>query len=324
MSKKWIEVYIEINKMFIKKLSINFLILLILFISPLFSYENKIIVKVENEIVTSIDILNETKYLKALNKNLRDMSNNEIYKISLNSIIREKIKRIEILNSFEKLSVEENYLEQLIKTSYNNLKFDTKEDFINYLDIYDIDFEIFKEKIIIEALWNEIIYTKFINQINIDKKKLKSKIEEQKQKKLKSFLLSEIVFNKEKNKTINETFNQIKKDIIDKGFENAALIHSIASSSKNSGSLGWIDEDSISTKLRERLSKIKIGQYTNPITIPGGLLILKINDIKEIENNVNVEKKLKELIQRETNQQLNQFSNIYYKKIKNNIQINEL
>ena len=310
--------------MFIKKLLVIFLILSVFSTKFSFSYENKIILKVENEIVTTIDILNESKYLKALNKNLKDINKNDIYEISINSLIREKIKKIEILNNFKEIKIDENYLNQLIKTSYNNLKFQNKNDFVNYLNENQVDFEVFKNKIIIEALWNEIIYTKFFNQIEIDEEKLKKKIKEKKQKNLKSFLLSEIVFNKRNSFTIDETFELINKDILEKGFENAALIHSIANSSQNSGKLGWINEDSISSKLIKELNEIEIGQHTNPITIPGGLLILKIQDIKEIENNVNVEQKLKQLVQKETNQQLNQFSNLYYNKVKNNIQINEL
>ena len=310
--------------MIVKRLILSFLFLVIFLSKFSFSYENKIILKVENEIVTSIDILNESKYLKALNNNLKDMNNNDIYKISLNSLIREKIKTIEILNNFKELSLDDRYLEQLIKTSYKNLKFENKEDFINHLNQNKIEFKVFENKIIVEALWNEIIYQKFFDKIIIDEKKIRNKIQKKKQKKLKSFLLSEIVFNKKKNITIEETFNMINKDILNKGFDYAALIHSISSSSKNNGKLGWINEDSMSTKLRNKLNEIQVGQHTNPITIPGGLLILKINDIKEIENNVNIEKKLKELVQKETNEQLNQFSNIYYNKIKNNIQINEL
>ncbi len=310
--------------MFIKKLLVSLLILSVFSTKFSFSYENKIILKVENEIVTTIDILNESKYLKALNKNLKDINKNDIYEISINSLIREKIKKIEILNNFKEIKIDENYLNQLIKTSYNNLKFQNKNDFVNYLNENQVDFEVFKNKIIIEALWNEIIYTKFFNQIEIDEEKLKKKIKEKKQKNLKSFLLSEIVFNKRNSFTIDETFELINKDILEKGFENAALIHSIANSSQNSGKLGWINEDSISSKLIKELDEIEIGQHTNPITIPGGLLILKIQDIKEIENNVNVEQKLKQLVQKETNQQLNQFSNLYYNKVKNNVQINEL
>ena len=310
--------------MIVKRLILSFLFLVIFLSKFSFSYENKIILKVENEIVTSIDILNESKYLKALNNNLKDMNNNDIYKISLNSLIREKIKTIEILNNFKELSLDDRYLEQLIKTSYKNLKFENKEDFIDHLNQNKIEFKVFENKIIVEALWNEIIYQKFFDKIIIDEKKIRNKIQKKKQEKLKSFLLSEIVFNKKKNITIEETFNMINKDILNKGFDYAALIHSISSSSKNNRKLGWINEDSMSTKLRNKLNEIQVGQHTNPITIPGGLLILKINDIKEIENNVNIEKKLKELVQKETNEQLNQFSNIYYNKIKNNIQINEL
>ena len=307
-----------------KRLSILFILLIIILPKDVFSFENRIILKIDNEIITSIDILDETTYLKALNKNLQNISKDDIYKISLNSIIREKIKKIEILNNIKTIKIDETYLNQIIKTTYKKLNLKDKNEFKKYLNNFNVELKTIEDKITIETLWNELIYTKFFNKVVIDKIYLRKIIEEKKQKKIKSFLLSEIVFNKKKDQTINQTFNEIVADINNKGFENAASIHSISSTSNIGGDLGWINEDTINKKLRDELTNTKVNKHTQPITIPGGLLILKINNIKEIENEINVEKKLNEIVQSETNQQLNQFSNIYYNKVKNNIKINEL
>jgi peptidyl-prolyl cis-trans isomerase SurA len=307
-----------------KRLSILFILLIIILPKDVFSFENRIILKIDNEIITSIDILDETRYLKALNKNLQNISKDDIYKISLNSIIREKIKKIEILNNIKTIKIDETYLNQIIKTTYKKLNLKDKNEFKKYLNNFNVELKTIEDKITIETLWNELIYTKFFNKVVIDKIYLRKIIEEKKQKKIKSFLLSEIVFNKKKDQTINQTFNEIVADINNKGFENAASIHSISSTSNIGGDLGWINEDTINKKLRDELTNTKVNKHTQPITIPGGLLILKINNIKEIENEINVEKKLNEIVQSETNQQLNQFSNIYYNKVKNNIKINEL
>ncbi len=88
--------------------------------------------------------------------------------------------------------------------------------------------------------------------------------------------------------------------------------------------MGWINEDSINKKFKKELINLNRNEHTKPITIPGGFLILKLIDVKEVENEVDIEKKLDEIIKNETNQQLNQFSNIYYNKVKKNIKINEL
>ena len=309
----------------LNKKNLLLLILSVIFlIKNAYSIENKILFKINNEIITSIDILNETRYLKATNKNFQNIKKKDVYKISLNSLVREKIKKIELQNNLDELILDKDYLDQLIITTYKRLNFEKKQDFLNHLSAYKIDIKIIEEKVTIEALWNELIYFKFFKKVVIDENKIKQDIEKQKQKKIKSFFLSEIVFNKKENLTIDQTFEQINKDIINGGFENAVLIHSISNSANNNGELGWVNEDSINKKFRNKLINLNIGEYTKPITIPGGFLILKLKDIKEIDNEINIKKKLDEIIKSETNQQLNQYSNIYYNKIKRNIQINEL
>ena len=107
-------------------------------------------------------------------------------------------------------------------------------------------------------------------------------------------------------------------------FSKAALIFSISDSSNNSGKIGWINENSISNKIREEISKNKIGQITNPIQIPGGFIILKLEDKREVKVGVEIEKEIEKVVIKKTNEQLEQFSNIYFQKIKKNIKINEL
>ena len=136
--------------------------------------------------------------------------------------------------------------------------------------------------------------------------------------------MSEIVFDFNENTSIEKKFLLIENEINKSGFKNAAFSYSISNSSKSGGNIGWINENTINQKLKNEISKLEIGQYTQPIIIPGGALILKLEDIKEEKNDVDVNKKLNELIKYLTNEQLNQFSNIYFNKIKKNIQINEL
>tara|TARA_S200000501_G_scaffold367643_1_gene404262 strand:- start:2448 stop:3380 length:933 start_codon:yes stop_codon:yes gene_type:complete len=307
-----------------KKILISFFILNIFLIGKSFSVENKILFKINNEIITSIDILNEAKYLEATNKNFQKVKSEDIYKISLNSLIREKIKKIELQNNMNELIIDEDYLNQLIISMYKKLNFENKENFLDHLNTFNISLKTIENKVKIEALWNELIYFKFFEKINIDKNKIRKNIEKQKQKKIKSFFLSEIIFNKKENFSVEQTFDQISKDITDKGFKGAALIHSISRSASSGGELGWINEDSINKKFKKELINLNRNEHTKPITIPGGFLILKLIDVKEVENEVDIEKKLDEIIKNETNQQLNQFSNIYYNKVKKNIKINEL
>ena len=215
-------------------------------------------------------------------------------------------------------------MKELIASSYQKLGFKDLESFKIHLDNNNISFENFKNKIAIDSLWNEIIFFKFQKKIKIDKDNLRKQIIKKKDKEIKSYLLSEIVFNIDEKLSLENKYNQIKEDILKKGFDNTALIHSISNTSNSGGDLGWINENSLNSKLQKTISKLNIGEITEPIIIQGGFLILKLNDTKKIKNKINVEEELKKLVAKETNQQLNQFSNIYFSKVKKEIKINEI
>ena len=308
------------------KQKLVFLIISIISFFPInvFSTENKILLKVDNEIITSVDVLNEINFISTVNKNTDKISKEELYKISLNSLIKEKIKKIEILRNYKSIEVEQTFMKELIASSYKKLGFKDLESFRIHLDKNSISFENFKNKIAIDSLWNEIIFFKFQKKIKIDKNNLRKQIIKKKDKEIKSYLLSEIVFNVDGKLNLESKYNQIKEDILEKGFDNTALLHSISNTSNSGGDLGWINENSLNSKLQKTISNLNIGEITEPMIIQGGFLILKLNDIKKIKNEIDVEKELKKLIAKETNQQLNQLSNIYFNRVKKEIQINEI
>ena len=288
------------------------------------SIENKIEFKVNNEIITSIDIIKELGFLTALNPKILELTKDQIFEISKNSIIKEKIKIIEILKFKKKIEIEKNYLSQLVRESYLKINLNSESEFLEYLSNYNLEFKDFKKKITIEAMWNQLIYSKFKSKIDIDTNKIKNNIINGKNNKVTSFNLSEIIFNIEQNQVIEKRFKKIKDDIGLNGFENAALIHSISETSNNGGELGWVNQNSINQKLKEKIEKLNIGEFTKPIVIPGGFLIIMLNDIKEVDKEINLEEEIKKQIVIKTNQQLNQFSNIYYNKIKKDIKIEKL
>ena len=285
------------------------------------SIENKIILKINNEIITSIDIFNEAKYLKALNPNLKNLDNVKLMQVAKTSMIREKIKELEILK-YNVNEISEVYLENLIKNIYTNIGLKNKEEFENYINSLDIDMSIIKKKIKYEALWNQLIYEKFYKKLKIDREKLIKEIQRNNQK-LKSYLLYEIVYNVDQNAESKKVFEKIKKSIGNEGFENTASLFSISESSKLGGNLGWINENSINNKINKEILKLQIGEYTNPILIPGGFLILYIKDKKEIEIEIDIKKELEKKVRSLQNEQLNQYSTIYFKKIKKDILIDE-
>ena len=293
------------------------------FITNLNSLENKILVKIENQIITSLDIINEYKYLVSLNPSLKNIDKERIAKFSKKSIIQEKIKKIEIEKNFDNPKVPEKYLEQILKDIYSKIGLSNMNDFKKYLTNNDIDFENVKTKLETEALWNELIFIKFSSQLKINEKNLREKINKN-SKFLKSYLMSEISFEALNLKDLNDKFIEISSAINNEGFDFAALKYSASPTSKLGGKMDWINENSLNKNIKMAIIDLEINDFTKPITVPGGFLILKINDIKKDEVQIDVEKELKRLINYEKNNQLNQYSQVYFNKIKKNLQIDEL
>ena len=309
--------------MFNKKILI-FLVFFYITITNALSLENKILIKVDNEIITTVDVLNESKYIKAMNKSLEDINENDLWKISINSITNEKIRMVEILNHIDEIKIKDENLKFVMESIYKKLGFEELEEFKNYLKLKNVEYEFLKKKVEIESLWNELVYAKYFDKVFIDKENLLKKIKNENKETIKSYLLSEIVFDITNDTSLDQKFKLIENEIKKSGFESAAFSYSISNSSKSGGNIGWVNEDTINQKLKNEIKKIELGQYTKPIVIPGGVLILKLEDIKEIKNEIDIDSKLNELIRYSTNEQLNQFSNIYFNKVKKNIKINEL
>ena len=288
------------------------------------SLENKILVKIENQIITSVDIYNEYKYLVALNPNIKNSKKEDIIKLSTKSIIQEKIKKIEIEKNFNDPKLPQQFLKQILQSVYSRIGFNNLDDFKKYLISNNIDFENVKNKLEIEALWNELILIKFSSKVKINETKLRNKINKNSNKYLKSYLMSEIFFEVSNLKELDNKFLEIKNVIDDKGFDFAALKYSVSSTSNLGGKLDWINESSLNKNVKKSIKDLEINDFTKPIIVPGGFLILQINDIKNTKVDVDLEKELKKLVYYEKNNQLNQYSKIYFNKIKKDLEINEL
>ncbi len=285
------------------------------------SIENKILLKINNEIITTIDISNEINYLKALNNSVKKIEKNLIIGIAKKSLIKDKIKEIELSKNVTKFNIDKEYTDFLLKNTYSKIGLKNINEFENHLDNHNVKIDTVKKKIILDITWKRFIYSKYKNKINIDKNKISQEILN---KKNKVYQLSEIVFNLEKNEKLNDKFNLIKKSIEVDGFKNTALKFSISDTSKIGGDLGWINSSAISSKILAGLTQINANEYTNPIRVPSGFLILKINNTKEEKEEVNIDEEIQRVINIKINDQLTQFSNLYINKVKKNIIINEL
>ena len=299
------------------------ILLFFLTFNPVLSIETKIIHTIQNEIITNIDIKNEFKYLVALNNSLKELDKEKILNISNESIIREKIKKIEISKNFKEIKINEEYLDMLLKKIYSRLNLKSIDELEIYLKNYDLEISDIKTKITIDALWNELIIQKYGSKITVNETKIRKEILENDKVQTKEYQLSEIIFEITSKEEIQKKYDEVIKSINDIGFKNSAAIYSFSESAKIGGDIGWINENSLNNNIKKNISNLQIGELTKPIILSNGILILKLANIKNKETAIDLENELKKAINYERNRQLNQYSKIYYNKIKKNLNFDE-
>ena len=282
--------------------------------------------KIGNDIITNKDIENEKKYLISLNNDLLKISKKELNKIAEDSIIRETIKKNE-LSKYIELNENSKIVEDIINDLYKTAGLNSLNEFEIYLTENGINLDLVKYKINIESNWNQLIFEKFKNQLSVNEEEIKNKLEkdisDQKYSNL-EYNLSQIIFEVKSNESFEKKYEIILKSIKDQGFKNASNLFSIAENAKTGGNIGWINRTQLSNTIINVIKNLKDGEVSKPIQISNGFLILKINEKRKKEKKINFEKEFERMIKREKNNQFNQFSIIYFNKIKQNININEL
>ena len=288
----------------------------------LLANENKILLKVNNELITTIDVSNEINYLKSINKSFDNLETQKIIEIARNWLIKDKIKKITLLPIVKEFEINDDDFKRILISNYSNIGLTNINEISEHLKKYNVKTNLIRDKMTVNAIWSQFIYDKFAKNIRIDRDQLKQDI--QKNENQTEYLLSEIVFELKDKQTIIDKFNIIENAIQINGFENTALIYSISKTSTSGGNIGWVSENTIDRKILNEIKKININEITKPLVIPGGYLVLRLNEKRITKRNVDIEDELKKIIETKTNKQLNQFSNIFLNKIKKDIVINEL
>ncbi len=301
-----------------------YIITFIIFIFPnLVKAKVEIKYKIGDQIITNIDILNEKNYLIFLRPDLKNISNKEIIEIAENSLIREIIKKKELGKIF-KIDDTSKFLEEVKKNLYSFKGVENEEELRKIIEENNIEYDEVIEKIKYESLWNELIYKKYSSYVKINKKNLKRRLQMEMSKDKKyEYNLSEILFEVESNENYSNKYKSILEYIRSNNFKAAAAKYSISDSSNRGGLIGWIKETLLSNEINSVLSKMNLDEISKPIKYPNGYLILKINKKKIMKQIVNLDKELDDLYRFETNKQLNQFSLLFFKKLKQNTVINE-
>ena len=286
------------------------------------SVENKILFKVNNEIITSLDILTELEYLKTINKEFKKIDNNKAFEISKNSLIREKIKEIEIKRITKEIKIKDKILDNVILDYFKELEIKSILDLNKYFISKEINPNLIRRKISIELLWNQLILNIYKENVKIDIELIKINLAKNRMQK--EFLISEILFDVSENENLNTKLILIEESIKKINFSQTALAYSISNTANKGGALGWVAESILSEKIYKELENLKNGEHTGPILVPGGFLILQLVDFRETVKDFDIDEEIKKIVKKKTNQQLNRFSNIYFNKVKKEIAINEL
>ena len=302
------------------------ILVLIFFLFNNFSYSKinlQIIMKINNQIVTTYDLEKESSYLLALNPKLKEINERDLLKLAKKSLIKETIRKSEILK-YKELNLENYQINNVLNKIIQNLNFSDLSQFENYLSNFNITIDDIKEKIEIENEWKNLIYARYSKSVKIDKNDLINKIEKESKEKFSlEYNLSEIVFSKEQNISLEEHSKKILDSIKVNGFENTANLFSITDTSKAGGKIGWVKKNNLSFEINRELENLKINSYSSPIKIGNNYLILKINDMREVAIEFDKQKELDRMVMSETSKQLDKFSNIFYNKVKLNSIISE-
>ncbi len=303
------------------------IILITSFLLPTIALSSQVSIKyvVEDSTITNIDIKNEINYLLLINDKLSDLDSDLLVEYAIKSILREKIKEIELKKNFIFGENTEIVNEQLINFR-NSLNIPDDQNFDELLNQLNLTKRMIYKKMEIELLWNKLIYEKFINQVYVDQVKiendLKLKIKNSNLKTL-EYLIHEILFSSDTKNELELSYKKIMQSISEIGFENTASILSISDTALYGGKIGWLSENQLSTTIVEKIKNLEIQKPSEPISTPNGILILMVKEKREIQKEFSFEQELQKMINAEAENQLNQFSQIFFKKIELNTKVYE-
>lgn len=286
--------------------------------------EFKIILKINKRIITNIDIIKEKKYLTTLNPQISTLSEKDIMRLSKESLIKEITKEDEILKYY-KIDYNSPDLLGLTKNIYTNLNLQDENEFKNFLLQKNLSLQDILRKLAIEASWNRLIYEIYKDKVIIDEQKIRNTLDKSLKNPLerKLFFLSELLFVAEDKVEFEQKHQKIIQTIEKQGFKNAATIFSISDSNTNGGQLGWVTKNQLPDQISAVLTNMKKDTYSDPIKIPSGFLIVRLDGVKNETLKINYDEELKKILTQENNRQLNQFSNIYFKKVQRKSYIDE-
>ena len=306
----------------ISKISKYFLICFLIINNDNFcsaALKNKILIKIENEIISSYELKNKINTIIVLSdKEINQVNINSLKKAAINQLINTKMKKIEL----SKYNIQIDY--NNINNYLNNVSFGNVQAFKEKFIENNLDYNLYIEEVKIQLSWQKLIYSLYQEKVKLDDKDINTDLERIISKNIstKDFNLSEIDIILDQNEDFKKKIIEINKNIRDQGFEKTAKQFSSSYSASSGGSLGWLNENSLSNKIFNIISKLKKGQVSEPIISTNSIMFLKLNDVRiKKAGELNTEEIKNDIIKQKKNELFSLYSNSHLSKIKNNLKV---
>ena len=281
--------------------------------------QDGLFVTVGNRAITKSDIVNEIKIILILNNEPYSSDKRErLQELAIKSTIERNIKEIEI----NKLGFLEFNQDDLIKEATRlanriNVDLDTLK---NICASNELDFKIVESQIKTQLLWNSLIFHFYKDKLIVNVEEIEEQLKSiQNKKEISEYLISEIIIKPEDKNKIETEIDELKNKIKIEGFEKVAINLSISKSAPQGGDLGWLNENAISKEYKSKIATTPIGNISEPIILPEGILIFKVRNKRKIKRNMEEEKN--QLIYAEKTKILNMYSSSHYEKLRRSISV---
>ena len=283
--------------------------------------EDGLFATVGNKAITKSDVLNEIKLILILNNKIfSEKERKKLHQMAVKSIIKRNVKQIEIeRNNFLEFNQQDVKKEILRLANNINVNVETLK---KICASNQIDFSIIEDQIKIELLWNSLIFQLYKDRLSVNLDEIDEQLKLiQNKKEIEEYLISEIVIKTVEKDKLESVIRELKNKIKIEGFESVAISLSISDSASRGGNLGWIKENLISKKLLSILANTPLGNISEPILLPRGILIFKVRNKRKIEKNINIEETKNELVNSEKTKILNMHSSAHYNNIRSSVSV---
>ena len=283
--------------------------------------EDGLYATVGNKAITKSDIVNEIKAILIINnKSYSDYEREKIQQMAIKSVIKRNIKLIEIeRNNFLQFNKQDLNKELLRLANNINIDLNTLK---KRCESNGLNLSMVEDQIKVELMWNSLIFQLYKDRLSINLDEIDEQLKLIKNKKeIEEYLISEIVINTVETSKLKSVISELKNKIKIEGFKSVAINSSISNSATRGVDLGWRSENVITKKLKSVIANTSVGNISEPIVLPYGILIFKVRNKRKVEKNINMEEVKNQLVSSEKAKILNMHSSSYYNNLRRSISV---